>query len=230
MEETLGLVHLWYDSQMTSAEAVKNTQSYIDKKREHVIGAPIFLKDIRSLSTIQKNIDIFSDKTPVYFRADLGRVIAAIKTVKKDGKPFVYADIDVKPMGAKKLFDEQTQKHLAKYGIVMASDPSFGFENRFQITTNKPELLRAMQKTLVKMNIIHAGGGAGKYSHIHPEQIYSTYPFMFKVFYHLNGSGKLQMLEHLNNKDSIKQFLKTSYFGCQSNNSYIFKFYNECTN
>ena len=143
---------------MTPSDAIKNTQDYIDKKREHLVGAPILLKDIRSLTTIQKNADIFSDKTPVYFRADLGRVIAALKSVKQDSKPFVYADIDVKPMSAKKLFNEETQKNLAKYGIVMALDRSFGFENRFQIVTNKPELLKAMQKTLVKLNIVHARG------------------------------------------------------------------------
>ena len=36
---------------------------------------------------------------------------------------------------------------------------------------------------------------------------------MFKLFYHLNGSGKLQMLEDLSNKNEINRFLKTFYFG-----------------
>ena len=54
------------------------------------------MRDIRLLRIVQEHCAVFSQDVPVYFRADLLRVAAAVEDLKTTGlKYFVYTDFDV---------------------------------------------------------------------------------------------------------------------------------------
>ena len=189
-------VQLWYDSALTPAQAITNTQAYIDAHHKKSNPAPITLQDIRSLQTVQKNDAIFSDKVPVYFRADLSRVIASIEVLKKTKKTCIYADIDIKPMAEKELFDQKTKENLKDFGICIGRPPDDRWENNFHIMEYRPNLIKATQKILINRNIRHAHGRLqpnSSYKYIEVERVYRSYKFMLNYFYSLEKLGTLQM-------------------------------------
>lgn len=179
----------WYDSAMTSPEAVKHTKEYIDTQNKKKSGASIQLKDIRSVPAVSKNTDVFSDKVPVYFRADLARVVAGMHTVKKTKKPFVYADVDVTPMKEEELFDSQTKRYLDQYGIVMDANGSDTFENSFYILGNNSEFNKTMKKALVKPSVAYARAHFNAKDNINPQFVYYIHNIMFCMYYQIKGWG-----------------------------------------
>ena len=198
-----GAVNVWFDSKLTPAQAVENTQALIEEYiQEHPGMAPIQLRDVRTLPKVVQHPEVFSEKTPVYFRVDLIRVIAGLHTISTKETPyFVYADLDVEPLSQEQLFDDQTQQNLKKYGIVIAK----GQENGFQIIGHQnAHLLEAMGWVLVELNIARAqralqGGyfeGIGNKDPRGPtnplvQSVYSCYGMMFDYFCHLEGCRKL---------------------------------------
>jgi hypothetical protein len=117
-----GIVNVWFDSQSTSAEAIKNTQAKLNKYSGIATIAPIALKDIRSLPEVQENSDVFSTKMPVYFRVDLARSIVLHNAIcdKESTYYSVYSDLDIVPISREYLFDSETLSDLKQHGIVMA--------------------------------------------------------------------------------------------------------------
>jgi hypothetical protein len=200
-------MHVWYDSTLTSASAIENTKNLIDEyAKKNSLSVKIIFKDVRKLSRVGNNQEVFSDKTPVYFRADLLRVIAAYESVcNKKRACFVYADLDVEPMSMLDLLDKETISNLKKYGVVMSEGGNHGYENGFQITSgHNKKLLESLEWTIIDLNIKRAysalGGEFYKYNGrldcdgpMRPLQqiVYDSYPIMFKYFYHLNGMGIL---------------------------------------
>lgn len=201
----LATVVIWYDSAMVDEKAVANTLDVLDrispKNRFPGNVRPIIFKDLRQFPEILDNPSVFSDKTPVYFRVDLMRVIAAYNVLKTAQKRhyFAYADVDVTPMGRDELFDASTQMDLDRYAIVMAAGGinEGKFENSFQIwSNNKPNLLAAAKAAIIDINIMRAqnileGGSwaskpAGDTEPL-TQQVYDSYPPMFRFFYNLEG-------------------------------------------
>lgn len=184
-----GVVNVWYDSEMTTADAVNNTDTAIKKASsdfEHIV-----LRNVRELSEVQNDKDVFTMQQPIYFRVDLLRAIAAYNDVSQNKVDyFVYSDLDGKPISEDQLFDEQTIQNLKQYGMVMAQIPSSsekGAENGFQIISSyKPNLLKAKKTALIDANIKQAKQGL-----VWEQKIYYSYRPMFQYFYHLEGCGKL---------------------------------------
>lgn len=196
-------VQVWFDSSFTTQKAPLDT---LNKIKEHTTKA-IVLKDVRDIPEVKNNAKVFSNKTPVYFRADLLRVMAAVHTLSTHkADHFVYADFDVKPLSKQELFDKTTLQQLKEFGFVMAKDECSGFENSFQITSKHSNLINAIKRTLIDLNIKrahHALDGvffdsSGMRDPQHPMKplqqiVYSSYPSMFNYFCHLQGWGKLKL-------------------------------------
>lgn len=196
---------VWYDSKMVSARAQKNTENRL--KGTFVDHAPhISFKDLRLFPQVIAHQEVFSEKTPVYFRVDLFRVISAyniLTAMTANGKKhtFVYGDLDVAPMDKKELFDASTQMDLDNYGISMARGGFLGFENSFQIwANNEPLLLAAVKAAIIDISILRAeyilSGGSWAYKSkgdTKPleQSVYDSYPDMFNFFYHLKGWAKV---------------------------------------
>ena len=98
-------VHVWFDSQLTPKAAVVNTQALIDKYMKfRAQKVPIILQDIRDLPEVIQHPEVFSDKTPVYFRVDLLRVIAAHHTITSHIHPILCTQILIWNLLLKKIF------------------------------------------------------------------------------------------------------------------------------
>ena len=151
-------VYLWFDSLLTPHKAVKKTKKIISEYIEDRGGknmAPIILRDVRSLPEVKKHPEVFSDKTPIFYRVDLLRVIAQVHDVSKEvTQNFVYSDLDIEPISKKEIFDVETLHKLEKFGIVMTYHPIWlGFENSFSIVGRNKKLLEAMQYAMIDLNI-----------------------------------------------------------------------------
>lgn len=202
------LVILWYSSQTTPPEAIKKTQEIIaQENRKHRKRIPIQLQDVRTLDYVKQNPEVFSDKTPVYFRADLARVIATVETLEKSYlKYFVYNDLDVQDvMNEKELFDTQTQQYLDEFGIVMRDREISDFENQFHIVArDNPNLFEALKYLVIELNIVRAYNALKGECYnslnrctkdpMEPLQqiVFSSYFPMFEYYYHLQRYGTLR--------------------------------------
>lgn len=153
-------VHLWYDSALTPAQAIKTTQEFITHYTDtHPELAPIVLRDVRELPDVIANPVVFSDKTPIFFRVDLLRVIAQYHDIVTKVTPyFVYSDLDIDPLTEQEIFDKETMHNLETFGIVMAYHPIWqNYENSFSIISNhNPYLLDAMKYAMIDLNIARA--------------------------------------------------------------------------
>lgn len=205
------VIHIWFDSATTSDNAVSNTWNLLVSKIEqlNIQGILEFL-DIRELPLVQQHPDIFSEKTPIYFRVDLLRAISAMHMIRAKETPcFVYADLDVKPLAEEELFDQETIAYLQKYGIVMAHSERHGFENSFQIISNHNKfLIEAMSWALIELNVRRAYNGLHDDFYYRnttqkmpfpPTIVYESYPSMFDYFYSLAGWGSLYTVMGIEN-------------------------------
>src|SRR5260221_8690020 len=182
-----GVVNVWYDEEMTTLEAIKNTDEAIAKEcSQYPEKASVRLKNERKLPEIKDKPGAFSDKMSVYFRADLLRATVGYNHVSQ-GKVdyFVYSDLDVKPMDENEIFDEITKENLKHYGMVMAKSSRFpekeGFENSFQILSNhKPNLLQAQKTAVIDLNIKRAEETWWFFAQNLDQKVYYSYPYMFK--------------------------------------------------
>lgn len=150
-------VNVWFDSTFTTVEALENTLVLIKQEIARYQGAmaKIELKDIRLLKRVQKNPEVFSSEIPVFFRADLLRVVIAEESLRNDKNScFIYTDFDAKPMTKSELFDTKTLHNLDTYGFVMAYNSNkLKFENSFQMFTYNETLFKAIKLMIIKANI-----------------------------------------------------------------------------
>ena len=221
------IVNLWFNRDLTTNEAIENTLMLIkDNAIKYPKMAPIVLRNVGIIPKVIVNPEVFSDvysyEIPVYFRADLLRPIIALYMLSNhETDYFVYCDLDMEPLSQEELFDDETLQNLQTYGIVMARE-GLGFENGFQIISNHNQnLLKAIEWVLVVLNIKRAYNALqGKFYDCNGRQpegpmkplqqiIYDTYTDMFQYFYHLEGYGKLEILEYTLGKDD--EIIRTDY-------------------
>lgn len=204
-------VHVWFDSQLTPKAAVVNTQALIDKYMKfRAQKAPIILQDIRDLPEVIQHPEVFSDKTPVYFRVDLLRVIAAYNTITTHNTSnFVYADLDMEPLPQKDLFDDETKQNLKQYGMILAKAHGMKYENGFFILSrHNNNMLEAVKFALIDLNIQRAYNALNDDFYnpsnrrdrtaMKPLQqiVYDSYGNMFKYFFHLSGEGVVKVYDN----------------------------------
>lgn len=190
-------INLWFDSQTVTPEQVKKSTEYfanLNKELKRDDKNQISLKDIRSLAEVQKNPEVFSDKTPIYFHTDILRLIAAIPYLEKCDSScyFVYSDLSVKPMDENELFDQETVTKLAKFGALFAEAPKIAgdigtldLEHIFHIISNsKPNLIKALKEKGIDENIRDAKKAlkenqANKLTSL----VFLSIPHIFEYFY-----------------------------------------------
>ncbi|MBD3231604.1 hypothetical protein GF322_02985 [Candidatus Dependentiae bacterium] len=194
------VINIWFDQNSISSNAKLNTlkeiQDYTNQDKKI---ASVNLRDIRTLSIIKKNPEIFSSEIPIYFRVDILRAIIAIHILNNnESNYFIYADLDTTPISHDEIFNLETRNHLEKYSIVMAyADNIEGFENGFQIISNdKINLLKAMQYIIIDLNL-HRIKTLLKCQYKPLKDIelivYGSYKRMFQYFYHLENQGILYL-------------------------------------
>jgi len=192
-------IQLWYDSHFVSSSALENTRTFLlgDNSESHSL-QPIVFRDVRELQEVKQHPRVFSQSAEVYFRVDLLRVIAAYRSlIESENDYFVYADLDVEPLSEKDIFNKKTKQKLKDFGIVMARDYMFGFENSFQIISKKDLLLQAIKAVLIDASIIEVSKYQSdavfsvRQGFNTKEGVYNNYKYMFDYFYHLKGWGSL---------------------------------------
>src|SRR3990167_9728705 len=142
-------VNLWYDSQVTTVTAINNTKYLIWLEQlQQLRFTTVVLKDIRDLQKVRECPKCVASYLPVYFRADLLRVIATLEMVKKQpNEYFIYADLDMEPISDSELFDSETKAKLVRYGLVLADADSSesgvcnGWENGFHMVDPKNTIM-----------------------------------------------------------------------------------------
>lgn len=127
-------INLWCDSGLINKESFENTVELLKKYNVNFM-------DIRVIPDIPPFVlKTLHPIIPVYYRVDLSKILLTdYLTNPKYNKNryIVYADIDVEPMGADKLFDYITLDNLEKYGYVFNIVDSVPFENSFFIFDSK---------------------------------------------------------------------------------------------
>lgn len=212
-------VSLWYDGEHTFDEALSTTKAIFARDgAANQNLADVHFKNIRALPEVAENPDVFSTKTPGYFRADLTRVIAAYHGVENDREAvFVYADLDVAPMSKSELFDDETKENLRDFGIVLARGGHKGYENSFQMTAYKENLQKALKVALIDISIARAKnileGGHWAYKKVNDttpltQTIYDTFDTnMFPYFYFLEGWADLELVFGAPHGVTLKDYL-----------------------
>lgn len=219
-------INIWYDSLMITQEAVKNTIGLIGK-----VSDLISLKDIRELKIVKKNAQVFSDDIPVYFRADILRIIIAKNLLKENTNLyFVYSDLDIKPLSKKDLFDRVTLKELDRYSIIMAHEYNLmNFENGFFIANYNKNLIKSMSLYL-KVNIKIANQALShttrnKALALISECGFANLDILFSYKHYLDGHGKIildSQQEYDINRDGLDPLVSGSVLASK------FKFVSDC--
>lgn len=126
------IIQVWYDSEMTTPQAIDETRKLIEAKSSQIV-----LRDLRTLAKVREHEAAFSAEVPVYFRADLLRLIVSINDIEEERVKYsVYADFDVVPLEKKLIFDQQTIDGIDEHQIVFAKW-LWNDENFFHIITEK---------------------------------------------------------------------------------------------
>lgn len=187
-------VIVWYDSQYVGPEAVNRTREKFNDQYEEV-AQKIILKDIRTLSIVNENKDVFNHKS-VYFRSDLVRVAISYEELKnaEKGKFLVYADLGIAPLNPDELLEPLSVVNLNEYGLVLATKRGTDrYENSFHIMgNNQTELLRALKSAVIDVNIKRISNqdflesqryakDANKFDQV----VYDSYQGMIRVLYGL---------------------------------------------
>jgi len=177
-------INIWYDEQNTSSESFEKTHNELLKKLENdgiIKNSKIQFRKIEDIHLIENYKYKFSIDFNVYFRVDLARAIILDMLIQtKEVEYAVYADLDMKPLSNRDLFDKRTVE-LLKEGIVMAKSLKQEYENGFQIISGmNPKFLDLHKKIIIDENL---DSKAETYS----ESVYLTYKKLFDIIYPQDG-------------------------------------------
>ena len=201
------IINLWYDSGIIvdSQTAINNTISYIKDK------TIITLRDMKSIcekyasqvkhkgTTQEDRLKLFTDKSNVYLRADLQRVICAYDDIKTDKRDcFVFVNIDLPSVTHAELFDEHTVKQLKQYGMVLnhnlsyrTGGPTKPYENSFFMLTKENEIMLKAYKDVLIDGVIHAStiryANSRKNYRFSGQFVYEAYTTLMNYYYGLIG-------------------------------------------
>jgi len=184
-------MNIWIDSSMVSDEAIDRSREKLEE-----LGPKVRMRDLRALETVWNNSGAFSERMPVYFRADLGRAVAGDAVVRNGEREFfVYFDLKTKPISLHQIFDEKTVRFLDEFGFVMQRGGCHGFENSFQILSGKQPFLDSHREVIIDQSIEMANE---RPEAIVEQQIYDTYPAMVAHFLDADGRyGKFVQSEQI---------------------------------
>lgn len=147
-------VNIWYDGALLGAHAVQNTRAFVDAQDTTAPHAKIAYRDFRDIPFVRENAHAFEERVPVYFRADLLRLVAALHDLASDlTSCFIFANCNFPPIGTTDLFDPETQELLSLFGHVFSDQGVLGYENSFfMLTKDCPEMITALKRGVVFYN------------------------------------------------------------------------------
>src|SRR5260221_6221190 len=200
---------IWYDSTTTSEGAIEATKIEVEKYTITLIDqVPIISEYLEEFSkktgVVVKYHDIFSERSPVYFRTDLARVILSVCAIKKGlTNFFIFANFNMPPISIRELFDRESLKTLKiGGGLVMAFNTTgtnsdlyqktTAFENSFFIYTGTDPLMEeSLNNTLIKGSILVARHELRSGTQLSPQTAYNLYGLTFSYYYSKKKHGKI---------------------------------------
>lgn len=156
-------INLWYDGHFTSIEALQNTKTLMDTllntSEQNILFKDIQFRDIREISAVKNNPDVFSSNFPFYFLVDLLKLIVCLHCVESlSNESAVFSDLEIGDkrenkdrMSKEELFNEDVMERLNNIGVL--NGPSH--ENQFFQVLNKPETITAL-KHIINANLYRA--------------------------------------------------------------------------
>lgn len=188
----------WYDSKNSTNEQVLATKKLFLEIAESLGKEPSRLKlvDIWTVPSVQQQRAFFENKSgsvPIYFRADMIRLMISSQQISSQGSSAysVYADMDVKAVPVSELLSKDQQELMNEIGMVAArGGVKLGMENAFHVVARQKEVKEAIDFTVeanfARFNVKDSGAQSGS-----GQQVYDTYEPMFQYIYHKKGLGTL---------------------------------------
>ncbi|MBA3535549.1 MAG: hypothetical protein H0T84_02900 [Tatlockia sp.] len=142
------VINFWYDSECATKEAIENTKELVKQ-----ISAKVQLRDIREISFVQNNSDIFLESIPVYFRIDFLKLIISLYLMENEElDSVIYTDMSIgdkadKVISKQELFSPESLKNLNQYGMLLGND-GIKRENQFIQTINTPDLIKSLKHAI----------------------------------------------------------------------------------
>lgn len=153
-------VTIWYDSEVTTQQQVDNTIARFQDMAADP-NASIQLQDIRTLSIVQANPDIFSQDMGLYFKIDLLKLILPYYDISERAFDYsVVTDLGVEPMPESQLLSEEYVSRLTDHGVLTS-----GKENGFIQVMNTDAMVKSLA-LIINANLqrcwqgLHAGDNA----------------------------------------------------------------------
>ena len=164
-ENPKGKFVFWYDQNTVNDQQIENTLNEFNILKNKYLekNGTLEIKNIHDLDLIQSNPQLSSTSIPIYLRADLIRIAAAIEYIKRCTKEcaFMYVDIDKglkidngkfinANISEKDIFSENIIDGLKKNGIILNK----GYENSFFILSNhNKNMIEAIEITVIDSNL-----------------------------------------------------------------------------
>ncbi|MCA0370501.1 MAG: hypothetical protein LCH26_05300, partial [Proteobacteria bacterium] len=151
-------VNIWYDGALLNTRAVDNTKVFLAAHYETAPLTQISYRNFRDIPLVSENAHAFEETVPVYFRADLLRVVAALHDLKTEQTScFIFANCNFPPLGTEALFDRETCELLSCFGHLFSNKGLAGYENCFiMMTRDCPEMVLALERGVVQYSIERA--------------------------------------------------------------------------
>lgn len=132
-------INIWYDSKGNSEQALANTQSVLDKTLATSSLTNVKLRDLREIEFVKANEFLFDDGMPIYYRADLLKLITSLHIFQSEAKDaVVFSDLDVGDftdrvnsirMNKSELFDADTMSKIEECGSISTDNQFIQFIN-----------------------------------------------------------------------------------------------------
>lgn len=115
-------ITLWVDYNMVDPKVIESSQQFICEELTAggVDTSNLFMRDFREIPTVRQNQDIFDEKTPIWHKVDLGRILATIQALKESAGRAGYAyysDLDATPVAYDKIATKENLEILNDSGF-----------------------------------------------------------------------------------------------------------------
>lgn len=180
-------INFWYDGAM-----VKNGSLEQTKARLQQIGfnlQKLRLRNLRDISVIKSNHDLFAERISLYFRVDLAKAAIMDHVLKVDKVPYVATiDTDVVAITREQFFDQRTLEALNSHGYIFGTAFSQE-ENSFILLYNNPDIdiVKMHEEDVLNSALAIALEKIREEQPIAPQTVYYRYVFFRKAINKIRG-------------------------------------------
>ncbi len=145
-------VSIWYDSSLYDSQTIANTKEALAKLASQQGCRNVKLQDIRDISIVKDNPDLFADGMPLYLRIDLLKMILCLHSLTQESKDAaIFSDLEVgdlrqdgQRMNKAELFDKESVSKLQKVGVLV-NKGSITYENQYIQVINNEHIILALK-------------------------------------------------------------------------------------